>query len=163
MQLRWQRPEYAEKTIHSMNMAFERRWADPEFRSQTIDNLIGSGPVSLLEKRVASVAIKYGYVSSYNIGRYIVDLANIDEKIIVEVNGDLWHCNPKIYNKDFVIPVSGKSAESIWEKDLNRRNFLENLGYRFYVLWETDILKGEEKYLLEFFNNVTKNKNQPRL
>ena len=81
-----------------------------------------------------------GFVGEQQIGDYCVDELHEDKKIIIEINGDYIHANPKYYNADDLITLIGNSytAEMKWEKDRIRREKLESLGYTVFVIWESD-------------------------
>ena len=74
----------------------------------------------------------------------IVDILIDDLKIVIEVNGDMWHANPKIYHDDDLISTwSGlKSAEEIRLIDNIRKDHIESFGYKVLIIWEFDILKN---------------------
>lgn len=85
-------------------------------------------------------------------GIYYYDCLINDNKLI-EVNGDYWHGNPKIYKPDDIILKGSKTGEVVvknkWASDNRKIKFAENLGYEVLVLWELDIklfeLEIEEK------------------
>lgn len=64
--------------------------------------------------------------------------------IIIEVNGDYFHANPKIYKENDLLKRFGgyKKAKDIWEQDLWRNSHIEKLGYKVLVIWESDIKDG---------------------
>lgn len=71
----------------------------------------------------------------------IVDILIEDKKIVIEINGDLWHANPKFYKPDDMIRrFKGLiSAQEIWNFDESRIKQIENFGYTVIILWECDI------------------------
>lgn len=150
---RWLDPEYQSRCIDSMKESFYSRWSDPVYREKSIKNLTNFIDGSKLERSVALIAKDYGFERSVMVKKYLVDLIDVDRKIIVEVNGDVWHCNPKFYKPEDVI-ISKKTAKQVWEKDSIRKNFLQSLGYRVYEIWEDDILKGKSEYIHSFFNSL---------
>ena len=95
-----------------------------------------------------------GFKSEEKIGRYIVDEVNYEKKIIVEIYGDYWHCNPKFYSADDKIKFPGRECvvKEIWKKDKRRVKKLENLGYRVIIIWENDI-----RYHLKDVKEVLRN------
>ena len=58
------------------------------------------------------------------------------QNLIVEYNGDYWHCNPDKYDPDYVHPSRHLTAEAIWEKDAERERQLKKAGYNVTVEWE---------------------------
>jgi very-short-patch-repair endonuclease len=70
----------------------------------------------------------------YLIDFYTVDFCFPDKKIVVEVDGDYWHCNPAIYP----IPKNSQQRKSVG-KDKSEKTFLTNRGWTLLRFWEKDI------------------------
>jgi len=68
------------------------------------------------------------------IKQYFPDFLIKSQKIIVEYYGDYWHRNPEKY--------SGEQAEKIWELDKQRIYNLNELGYKVFYVYESDITKN---------------------
>lgn len=83
-----------------------------------------------------------GFVSEQRIGRRFVDELNERAKIIVEVNGDYTHANPKFFKADDVIKLRGQCYTAIekWKADERRRSELIARGYHVITVWESDDL-----------------------
>jgi G:T-mismatch repair DNA endonuclease (very short patch repair protein) len=77
-------------------------------------------------------------------------------KKLVEYFGDFWHCNPSLYDKDFIMPNKKKASE-IWEQDRKRFSTLISSGYSVLVIWEQDMKNDKENTLqiIENFLNGT--------
>lgn len=73
----------------------------------------------------------------YPIDFYTVDFCFPDKKVVVEVDGDYWHCNPEIYP----IPKNSQQRKSVG-KDKAEKTFLTNRGWVLLRFWEKDINKG---------------------
>jgi len=82
--------------------------------------------------------LKYHTKKTYRIDRYICDIFIESLNLIIEYNGDYWHCNPKKYNQDYVHPHKKKLAKEIWGEDKVRIDNLKKLGYNLEVIWESD-------------------------
>lgn len=154
MKTRWSDKEYKIKTIATIRASFDARWADPAIRKKIIGYLIDHHGTSKLEKRVAKIGMEFGFQHSIVVGRYLADILNENKKIIVEVNGDLWHCNPKFWKSNDIHPTKKVSAQVIWDRDAKRKSYLESLGYSVFVLWEDDIIRGKEKFIKNFFESI---------
>lgn len=72
---------------------------------------------------------------------YIVDFLLPNENIIIEVNGDYWHGNPLIYQKE---QLNNLQLDLI-NRDINKKNELENIGYKVIYLWEYDLINNIDK------------------
>lgn len=70
------------------------------------------------------------------------DIIIENKKIIIEINGDYWHANPKVYvNSDVIVRWNGEMlAEDIWNFDKERRAQMMSLGYKVINIWENDIV-----------------------
>ena len=79
------------------------------------------------------------YKTNVKIGKYKPDYVNEDTKHIVEVYGDYWHCNPKLFAEDFYHPQLKKTAKEKWQLDSERQKYLESLGYNITVVWECEL------------------------
>lgn len=89
---------------------------------------------------------------------YRYDLTNTKTKKIIEFNGDYWHGNPLLYNKDKVIlQRHGKTASDIWEKDRRKLDTANKNGYELMTVWESDYKKDKQgtiKKSLLFLDNA---------
>jgi G:T-mismatch repair DNA endonuclease (very short patch repair protein) len=70
---------------------------------------------------------------------FVVDFYLPEHDVIIEVLGDYWHGNPRIYN-NINKPLSDKQQKARI-KDEKRCNFLTNKGHGVYFVWECDIYK----------------------
>jgi hypothetical protein len=63
-----------------------------------------------------------------------------DEKTntIFEFQGDYWHGNPKIFQSDQINPTTKCTFGELYNKTLNKRKILEDLGYKYIEVWEND-------------------------
>lgn len=98
---------------------------------------------SSLEERVLPYLI--GYENNIQISYYNVDFLNRETNHIIEIHGDYWHCNPKIYPDDFVHPYFKMTAKERRNLDQQRKEYLESLGYTVTVVWESDLNTFIEK------------------
>ncbi|HEC66144.1 MAG TPA: DUF559 domain-containing protein [bacterium] len=77
----------------------------------------------------------------------------ITQPIIIECDGDFFHCNPKFYSADYVrFPKDNdkRKAKDVWERDYLRTAELESKGYIVLRLWEDEIRKMK----LDNFKNI---------
>lgn len=89
----------------------------------------------------------------------IVDILIEDSKLVIEVYGDRWHANPKIYKEnDLIYTWKGEiQAKKIWEFDLLRKKQIESFGYEVIEIWEMDILKNLKKVKETIDEKIFKN------
>ncbi|MBC8428385.1 hypothetical protein H8D04_00735 [bacterium] len=110
-------------------------------------------PEKMVKKILKNEKVKY--VSQYNIilndGSFIfVDFYLPDTNVVLEVDGDYWHCNPIIYDENYVHEASGKTANEIWKEDNVRTKRIKSLGYNVKRIWESDISKEN---VVDLLNN----------
>lgn len=85
------------------------------------------------------------------VNNYTSDEVNLEKKIIIELNGDFWHCNPKYYDNNYYHPFIKMTAKEIWDKDEKRiSDYIKN-GWRVVVIWESDDLNEKIKELKEIY------------
>lgn len=137
----WKTPEYAQFTSN--------RWAtmDPEKKKELLHKWQknNNGRISNLELKIVKVFIELNipiqtqyYIKNYY---HAYDIYLTGTNIIIEVNGDFWHANPKIYKENDMLnfPKNKKLAKDVWEHDMKNIKFAENKGYKVIIFWETDI------------------------
>lgn len=69
------------------------------------------------------------------------DILIPEKKIVIEIQGDMWHANPNKYKENDIIDTwEGElTAKQIWERDRIRKEHIESFGYTVYYLWESEI------------------------
>lgn len=75
------------------------------------------------------------YIPQFQIDFYVYDLYIPKLNILIEVQGDYWHGNPKFY-KEEELPEHQKEKKI---RDRQRKTFAENRGYSLIEIWENDI------------------------
>lgn len=78
---------------------------------------------------------------------YYADILIPKYKIVIEYNGDFWHCNPTKYNENYFNPKKQKLAKEIWEYDKIRTNNFKNDGYKVLIVWESDYKNNKKEVL----------------
>lgn len=66
---------------------------------------------------------------------------------IIEFQGDYWHCNPNLYNKDFYNKVKQKTAQEIWDYDNIKMECAQYYKYKLLYIWEYDYNNNKEETL----------------
>lgn len=66
---------------------------------------------------------------------------------IIEFNGDYWHCNPDLYEADYINKNKGLTAEEIWKYDKEKIKMIESHGYSVLTIWEGDWKNSPDKVL----------------
>ena len=80
---------------------------------------------------------------------YLYDFTDLKNKKIIEFQGDLYHANPKLYtNENYINPYDpNKTAEFIWNKDLNKKQIAEKYGFNVEYVWEYDYRINKEEII----------------
>jgi hypothetical protein len=65
-----------------------------------------------------------------------IDLIN---KIIYELNGSFWHGNPKFYNRDDINPITKTTYGYLYQKTIEKKEYLEKHGYIVISIWDNDL------------------------
>ena len=97
------------------------------------------------------------------IGPYLVDgyyETDSGQKVVLEFHGDFWHGNPVKYSRGTVNPVNQMTMGELYDKTLEKRKYLEGLGYVYQSIWESDFDRQCEenpnmKSFIEDLNMVT--------
>lgn len=71
------------------------------------------------------------------------------KKCLLEINGDYWHANPKIYKETDTFH-NGITAKQIWERDAKFKDCLDGTEWKLYYLWEYDIKRMTDDEILKF-------------
>jgi very-short-patch-repair endonuclease len=98
-------------------------------------------PEQLVKSILDSYNIEYIHQFDGIPGVY-VDFYFPKYNLIIEADGDYWHANPSKYDRNEMIKYPGNrilSAESVWETDKIRRDFISSYGYKVYHIFESDI------------------------
>lgn len=93
----------------------------------------------------------YGKVFKFERKWYMADYFIPDNNLIIECNGDYWHASPKRYVETDVIH-SGKLAKEFWEYDLKKQLDFTSNGYKYLILWESEIYDKID-YCVQQINN----------
>lgn len=107
-------------------------------QQEILDHLSGSVPAAGFEGE------RFFHSGTY---RYFIDIFSETAKMVVEFNGDYWHCNPLTYSGSFFHPKKRKTAEEIWRTDAERTHVLSQKGYRVFSVWENEYCRDKRGVL----------------
>lgn len=90
---------------------------------------------------------------------YLYDFCDVKKKKIIEYNGDQYHANPKIYEKNDTPHPYHKdknwTAERIWEEDASKIELAKYNGFEVLTIWDSEYKKNPQQTLekcIEFIN-----------
>jgi len=115
-------------------------------RGKNMYSSIHKQVVGILNENNIDCKIEYK-ISKKKSGYYSYDIIVGSDKLI-EVYGDYWHGNPKLYTEDNII-LKGSSREmTVKEKrkfDSKKTRFAKSNGFKIMIVWENDIKNNYEK------------------
>ena len=98
-------------------------------------------PHKIIKEEMIKKNLYNGFTSNYNERFYFIDEGNEELKIAIEVDGDYWHSNPKIYNKNNM----NKMQIANFNHDKRKNTFLKNRNWLVLRFWESDIYDNLNK------------------
>lgn len=101
-----------------------------------------SGP-TYIEQFVMDILdeCKIDYIYNKNLGPYKPDFQIINTNIIIEVQGDYYHCNPLVYGDGPKDEIQIKHVL----RDYYKKCYFLSRGYKIIEIWELDINKNPDK------------------
>lgn len=73
----------------------------------------------------------------------------LGDHVLLEVNGDYWHANPRIYKESDTFS-GGMTARDIWERDKKFKDCLAGSKFKLVYLWEMDMKQMSDDDILKF-------------
>lgn len=162
----WQNKQTREKTVKSLKKSLNtpevkelrsrqqlERLKDPNYREKLYKALSLSCKTRFSKLHLSIIKKlslrEFGFTGEVHIpeSRFTVDEINLDKKIILEINGDYVHANPKTFIASDIIALRGNKylAKDKWGKDRIKKEFLESLGFKVIIIWESDDLEQHRK------------------
>jgi G:T-mismatch repair DNA endonuclease (very short patch repair protein) len=121
-----------------------------------LPSVIVSKKEKLIKKEIEKMGINV--IGSHRVDTKICDLYIPSLNLIIEYNGDYWHCNPKKYKSTYFNKKKNLFAWEMWEYDKNKLELIKNYGYNLEVIWESD-LKDNNKLLKNIITKYVTNNN----
>jgi very-short-patch-repair endonuclease len=122
--------------IFGVEVAQQRKKQNALYMSKTNETLLKAKRSSLEERLLPYLN---GYENNVQISYYNVDFINRSVNHIIEVYGDYWHCNPKLYPDNYMHPYFKMTAKQKRKLDEDRVQNLESLGYTVSIIWESGL------------------------
>ena len=95
---------------------------------------------------------------------FIPDEINHDLKIIVEMFGDLYHCNPKKYkDPNIYLKSIGRTVKEQWKRDRIRLACFYKHGYTVIIVWEKDFRNDPVKQIERIKDEIDKKRSLTRV
>lgn len=121
-----------------MTGKFHSEETKTKLRESTSRWISKMGRSSELERNFYSEVCKeiadFSFVNSYHEKYYTIDIANLEYKIAIEVDGDFFHSN-----EERGYPCESKIQKRNRSNDLRKNKFLRGRGWIVLRFWESDI------------------------
>ena len=97
-----------------------------------------------LEKWLIDINIEFTTNTTKIISPLSLDFYMPSKNIAIEIQGDYWHMNPKIYVANDTNRKL-KTAQEIWDKDALKVRKCEDKGIKLITIWESDWKNNKEQ------------------
>lgn len=130
--------KHTDESKKKMREATINRWQKGDFNFKKTS----------IEKKVEQWLLdnKIDFQFQYNIDYFIADFACLNEKILIECQGDFFHCNPHF--EKYKNPKYEVQKRNIFRDKIKKEKY-KQLGWKLIELWESDINSGEFKNILK--------------
>ena len=127
-----------------------KKWLNPKSRSKVSERL---------KNEMIKNGVYDGFESEQVFHGFIPDEINHELKIIVEMYGDLYHCNPRKYkNPDLYLKTIRRTVGEQWERDRRRLGCFYKHGYTVVIVWEKDFYNNSAKQIERVKDEINKQK-----
>jgi very-short-patch-repair endonuclease len=140
-------------------IGIKKAWENPELRERQRINILNrflskkkNNPSRLemtFEKLLLGNGIKYQ--TQFNLSHRLYDFKLENSNILIEVDGDFYHANPKKYPT----PIC-KTQEDVIKNDNKKNQIALRSGYRLLRFWESDILNNPQQVITELLTEINK-------
>lgn len=82
-------------------------------------------------------------------GIWLYDFTDLNNKKIIEYNGDQYHGNPSIYESNDTPHPFRKNitAQEIWDKDERKIQAAKDIGFDILVVWDSEFKKNKDEVI----------------
>lgn len=133
--------ETRQKLRDNAKRAIRRRgkmWTKPEREFKIILNSLNLGvkfPEYAKEIFEIEDDSKPEICFQYPVQRYVCDFVDVQNRVVFRVNGDFWHANPLLYDRDKLTAIQKHNLK----QDKNCHTFLIKRGWTVCDVWESEI------------------------
>lgn len=92
------------------------------------------------------------YDKQFSLDRYTYDFYLRENNILVEVDGDFYHCNPTKYPDGPTFPIQKRN----FENDKHKTEVAVTNGYTLLRFWESDILSNPQQVITQLLTEINK-------
>ncbi len=156
--------ELLNKVCKDRSKRMEKVWVEysDEKKNHIISHLVASigksrsGLSNALKESMEKNGI-LGFESEQIFHGFIPDEINHKLKIIVELFGEIYHCDPRKYkDENFYVNVIKKTVGEQWRRDRIRLACFYKHGYEVIIVWEKDFRRNPEREIGRIKDEVNK-------
>jgi G:T-mismatch repair DNA endonuclease (very short patch repair protein) len=99
-----------------------------------------------LKQLMVDYDLYQGFQSEEPFHGFLPDEINHSLRIIVEMYGDVYHCNPRKYkDPNQFLRIIGRTVGEQWKRDERRLACFYKHGYSVVIVWDSDFRKNPER------------------
>jgi hypothetical protein len=141
--------KFSEKIKASWTEEKKRKQAEKAIkRVKKMNKITETKPQIMVNNFLNELGIKY--INEYECRYYLIDNYLIDYDLMIEVQGNFFHCNP-------VMNLQNSRKTKIIAKDKSKNTYIKKYyGIDILYLWEKDIMENPDlckKLITEYVNN----------
>jgi hypothetical protein len=142
------------KAWDSGKLDYQRAFISQRMKDLHKNNKISSCIRSKAEDELKNIltANSITVIPNFKLEGKIYDLYLPDYNLLIEYNGDYWHCNPIKYSHDYFNEKKSMTAKELWNYDDIKKELAINNGFHIETIWEYDY-KHNKNIIIEKLNN----------
>jgi len=132
------------KTVRLILTALNKK--DPEIQIHSYDETSWSErkesrPERLVREYLESKDVEHRQEVQIEPGsKWFFDFQVIGTNLLIEVQGDYWHCNPALYKT----PVN-EYQKWAQRRDFAKKDYAKKIGYNVFPIWENDLKNNKDE------------------
>lgn len=116
-------------------------------------------PSDKLKQAMIDAGAYDGFESEQIFHGFLPDEINHNLKIIVEMYGDLYHCNPRRYkDPNQYITALHRTVQEQWDRDKRRLACFYKHGYTVIIVWDRDFSRHPDREIKRITDEIAKKK-----
>ncbi|MDR0676471.1 MAG: hypothetical protein LBF97_05480 [Elusimicrobiota bacterium] len=110
--------------------------------------------INKFEQKVLNWLLSHNLKAEFSpiIGKYQYDFIIHGKRILIECQGDYWHCNPKIYGNKKFSELRDIIRSKIFS-DLRKKIYAKEKNFKLLIIWEKDANNNDFSSLGELIEN----------
>lgn len=159
-------PELWNKMVAQRSKTTKEIWdkRSEEEKNRIIKSWLGVKSRSKVSEKLKQLMIENeiydGFVSEDVFHGFVPDEINHELKVIVELYGDLYHCNPRKYkDESLYVKAIRRTVGEQWKRDRIRLACFYKHGYTVIIVWEKDFYNNPVKQIERIKDEISKKRN----